>query len=337
MAVMGSKRHSTTRLDNLVELPEVAMNQDDGDYNAPLLSRVLPLLSPIKSKPVPGGYLAQFLTEQAKKSVVPSPTKAAKNARASPPKPRVSPTSTSSPKHTSSTKATLSSPPPDPPPRKHKRRESANHMPMRTYAVHELERIAAKLNVKDAKQMLVCFDQRHKLSSDVDAMHAKIAAYRQAGEKERARQVLLRGQIESAQAMLPQCQDQKATREAQRRVLDDAIASTTAELTQLKKTLAATDADAKAMAATLHTTTTSLHRHAALAQELRDVRRQSAAAAERLRQTKDALLDAETQCAAALAEMAQQTTDVATVRAIVRSSTRNILTCTCVAAAGGRM
>jgi hypothetical protein len=131
----------------------------------------LPRLTKESSVPVQCGYLSLYLQEKHK---------------------RESPTTTL--EHSS----------PKAPPRCHKK--TGKHR--RHFNQDEVQRIASRLNVKDAKAIQLCFERHQRMCLELENMHAKVASYQESTKNELQRQQQQHAQLRRLQSMLPQYQKQ---------------------------------------------------------------------------------------------------------------------------------
>ncbi|KAF0737366.1 hypothetical protein Ae201684_006534 [Aphanomyces euteiches] len=239
-----------------------------------------------RTRVVPGGYLSIYLHDRQGKT---HPASTSKLAKA-----------------TKSTVAFAAQDPasPEPPPRTRKGATMVFHL-------DDIQRTAARLNVKDSKRILACFEQRQSAAVNIDAIHAKVASYNAAIDKERTRQAQLLSWIQAGQQLLPQFHTQKAAAEAQQRMLDQAIAAASAELVQVKRSLSVVAAEAQAMTAKVENAQACLQQQQTLATDLQEVQRQHAVAAERLARAKAKLRQDELHHEGQMAVLAQQTLDEA--------------------------
>ncbi|CAK4672029.1 unnamed protein product [Aphanomyces euteiches] len=243
-----------------------------------------------RTRVVPGGYLSIYLHDRQGKT---HPASTSKLAKAT--------------KSTVAFAAQKDPASPEPPPRTRRGATMVFHL-------DDIQRTAARVNVKDSKRILACFEQRQSAAVNIDAIHAKVASYNAAIDKERTRQAQLLSWIQAGQQLLPQFHTQKAAAEAQQRMLDQAIAAASAELVQVKRSLSVVAAEAQAMTAKVENAQACLQQQQTLATDLQEVQRQHAVAAERLARAKAKLRQDELHHEDQMAVLAQQTLDEAAVR-----------------------
>ncbi|OQR83151.1 hypothetical protein ACHHYP_15031 [Achlya hypogyna] len=120
-------------------------------------------------------------------------------------------------------------PPPKPPLRQ--RKASSTRLAFNADDASRLERY---LSVLDAKAVGQCLADYHRILSEVEALHSKVAAGRDSLGREHDRQRQLSQQLAALETALPGRHDQRTAAETKLRVLEGAIAATAAEAHKLR-------------------------------------------------------------------------------------------------------